>query len=179
MLANSIETERLLLRPPTEADLDSWAALNADGEATRFIGGVKTRAKSWQGLATVAGMWALRGAGLFSVLERNSGRWIGRVGPWVPEGHIGPEVGWALARESWGRGFAAEAAGAAISWSFEHLCWGEVIHCIDEPNTASIAVAERLGSKWLRHDREGDGKAVEVYGQSRDAWLSSRSRGRG
>lgn len=121
-------------------------------------------------MATAAGMWALRGYGLFSVIERASGRWVGRVGPWVPEGALGTEVGWAIAPDAWGKGYATEAAEAAIGWAFDTLGWREVIHCIDAPNTASIAVAERLGSAWLRQAREADGKLVEIYGQSAEAW---------
>jgi RimJ/RimL family protein N-acetyltransferase len=170
----SLSTRRLMLRPPIEEDLDGWAALDADADATRFIGGPQDRAQSWQGLATAAGMWALRGLGLFSVLERDTGRWVGRVGPWVPEGAIGAEVGWAIAPAAWGKGYAVEAAAAAIDWAFDHLDWTQVIHCIDAPNTPSIAVATRLGSSWLRADREADGKAVEVYGQSRDQWRAAR-----
>lgn len=167
-----LRTDRLLLRPPTEADFEAWAALDADAEAMRFIGGVQSRQDSWQGLATAAGMWSLQGCGLFSVIARDTGAWVGRVGPWVPEGAIGTEVGWAIARPGWGKGYATEAATAAITWAFEALGWTEVIHCIDAPNAASIAVAERLGSKWLRSDREADGKAVEVYGQDRAAWAA-------
>ena len=166
-----IETRRLSMRPPVEADLAGWSALDSDREATRFIGGVQTRDQSRAGLATVMRMWAEQGCGLFSVIERASGVWVGRVGPWVPKDHIGTEVGWAIARPAWGNGYAVEAATAAITWAFESLRWTEVIHCIDAPNRASIKVAERLGSGWMRQDRDADGKTVQVYGQSRGQWL--------
>lgn len=168
----TIETERLVLRPPTEQDFDAWAALDADERAVKFIGGLESRTGSWTGLATAAGMWSLRGCGLFSVLEKASGAWVGRVGPWVPEGARGTEVGWAISPAAWGKGYATEAAAAAVGWAFDQLSWTEVIHCIDHDNLASIAVAERLGSSWLRQDQEADGKTVQVYGQSREAWRS-------
>ena len=107
-----------------------------------------------------------------------AGRWVGRVGPWLPEGAIGTEVGWAISPIAWGKGYATEAAHAAIAWAFDHLGWTDVIHCIDAPNTASIAVAERLGSAWLRADHEADGKEVQVYGQSRNAWRAANPAGR-
>lgn len=132
------------------------------------------RPASWQGLATAAGMWALRGCGLFSVLEVETGRWVGRVGPWLPEGALGTEVGWAIDRSAWGLGYATEAAEAAVGWAFETLGWSEVIHCIDAANTASIAVAERLGSHRLRDDLE-NGKPVEIYGQPRTTWRASHT----
>lgn len=98
MVQPVLSTTRLILRPPAEADFEAWAAMDADAEAMTYIGGVHTRANSWQGLATAAGMRSLRGCGLFSVLDRETGTWVGRVGPWIPEGTLGTEVGWALAR---------------------------------------------------------------------------------
>ena len=174
MASIRIETLRLILRPPVAGDLDGWAGLDADDDATRFIGGVQTRGQSRDGLAQVDRMWTRRGASLFSVLERDTGAWVGRVGPWIPDGHIGTEIGWAIARPHWGRGYAFEAAGAAMGWAFETLGWADVIHCIDAPNRSSIALAERLGSGWLRQDREADGKLVEVYGQTAQAWFLAR-----
>jgi RimJ/RimL family protein N-acetyltransferase len=170
-LTPTLETARLVLRPPEAVDFEAWAALDADRLATRYIGGRSGRTASWQGLAGAVGMWSLRGCGLFSVLERDSGRWVGRVGPWLPEGAIGTEVGWALARPAWGRGYATEAAEAAISWAFAALGWDEVIHCIDARNLASVAVAEQLGSRRLRADIDA-GKPVEVYGQNRADWMA-------
>ena len=166
----TLRTARLVLRPPEARDFEAWATLDADETAMRFIGGHCGRNRSWEGLAVAAGMWPLRGCGLFSVLEADGGRWIGRVGPWLPEGAIGTEVGWALDRSAWGCGYAVEAARAAIGWAFETLGWSDVIHCIDERNQPSIAVAERLGSRRLRADVD-DGKPVEVYGQSREDWI--------
>jgi RimJ/RimL family protein N-acetyltransferase len=165
-----METKNLILRPPVEADLAGWAALDADPGATRFIGGQRCRAQSWLGLATAAGMWSLRGYGLFSVLRKADGRWIGRVGPWVPEGAIGTEIGWALGRDFWGAGYAAEAATAAIGWAFDQLGWTDVIHCIDGDNVASIKLALKLGSAWQREHRDADGRPVQIHGQSRESW---------
>jgi RimJ/RimL family protein N-acetyltransferase len=170
----ALETARLTLRPPIEADLDAWAALDSDPDATRFIGGLQTREQSRRGMATVTRMWAQRGCSLFSVIERATGNWVGRVGPWVPDGHIGTEIGWAIARTSWGNGYAVEAAAAAIMWAFESLAWTEVIHCIDAPNQPSIDVATRLGSIWMREDRDVGGAIVQVYGQPRARWFAAR-----
>lgn len=173
MTSLRLETSRLILRPPVEEDLDGWAGLDADARAVGFIGGLRTRNQAWMDMATAAGMWSLRGCGLFSVIEKDTGRWVGRVGPWLPQGAIGTEVGWAISPTVWGKGYATEAAHAAIAWAFDHLGWTDVIHCIDSPNAASIALAERLGSAWLRAAQEPDGKEVQVYGQSRDTWRAA------
>jgi RimJ/RimL family protein N-acetyltransferase len=166
-MTREITTARLYMRPPREEDLDSWAAFDADERATRFFGGPKSRAVAWDGMATAAGMWALRGCGLFSVIEKETGRWIGRVGPWVPETPGRAEVGWAILPSFWGRGYASEAAGAAVGWAFEHLGWEEARHRIDAGNLPSIAVAERIGSRWMREEAGDDGKGVQIYGQPR------------
>jgi RimJ/RimL family protein N-acetyltransferase len=107
------------------------------------------------------------------VIEKASGRWIGRVGPWRPEGWPGAEVGWGFDRSAWGKGYATESAAATIDWAFDRLGWGDVIHCIDPDNAPSARVAERLGSA-----RRGsaylpapfDNTPVEIWGQSRTQW---------
>jgi RimJ/RimL family protein N-acetyltransferase len=162
-----IETDRLFMRPPIESDFEPWASLDASEQSTKFIGGIRNRIDAWLGMAATAGMWRLKGCGLFSVIEKSSGAWIGRIGPWVPEGAIGNEIGWALLPSVWCRGYATEGATAAIGWAFANLGWKDVIHCIHRENTASVAVAERIGSNWIRADCLSDGSKTEVYGQTR------------
>lgn len=168
-----IETSRLLLRLPSLADLDPWAEMMSDEPTARFIGGVMPRSVSWRGLMTLIGAWHAHGFSMFSVVEKSSGRWIGRLGPWMPEGWPGTEIGWALVRDAWGKGYATEGATAATDWAFDHLGWSNVIHSIDPANVASQQVARRLGSRNL-----GPGKlpapyeqtVIDIWGQSRDEW---------
>ena len=174
-----LHTERLILRPPIWEDFEPWADFMADPEAARFLGGAQERAAVWRGLMCMAGAWQLRGFAMFSVIERSTGRWIGRFGPWQPEGWPGTEVGWGLAREAWGKGYAFEGACASIDWAFENLGWSEVIHTIDPENHNSIRLAERLGST----DR-GPGQlpapfahiAVRIWAQSKAQWFARRAR---
>jgi RimJ/RimL family protein N-acetyltransferase len=129
-------------------------------------------------MASAAGHWVLKGFGMFSVVEKGSGRWIGRVGPLQPEGWPGPEVGWGILREHWGKGYATESAAAALDFAFDVLEWRDVIHCIDPANLASAAVAERLGSKDLRQGRlppPWEDYEVELWGQSREDWRRRRA----
>ena len=176
VIGPTLETDRLILRPPSGEDFDAWAAFAADAEVAHFIGGVQTRAVAWRALCGVTGAWIVNGFSMFSVLEKESGRWVGRIGPWKPEGWPGTEVGWGLARDAWGRGYAVEAATAAIDWAFDALGWTEVIHAIDPANTPSQRVAQRLGSRNLRRSVLPDPLNVEVdiWGQSRDEWLATR-----
>lgn len=170
-----IETPRLILRVPRLEDLDPWAEMMADEPTARFIGGVAPRSVTWRGLMTMIGAWHVCGFAMFSVIEKSSGRWVGRLGPWMPEGWPGPEVGWAIIRECWGKGYAPEGAAAATDWAFERLNWDKVIHSIAPDNVASQAVARKLGSRNL-----GPGQLpppfqdapIDIWGQSRDEWLA-------
>ena len=149
----------------------------ADEEAARFIGGVQPRSVAWRGLLQVAGAWAIQGFSMFSVIQRETGQWIGRLGPWRPAGWPGPEVSWGLVRAAWGKGYAAEGATAAIDWAFDHLGWTEVIHTIAPENLASQVLARRLGSI-----NRGPGRLpapyadnpVDIWGQTRDDWRSRK-----
>lgn len=177
MLGPTLETARLILRPPEERDLDGFAEMMADEEAARFVGGVQGRAGAWRGMAAMAGSWALRGYGMFSAIEKETGRWVGRLGPWQPEGWPGPEVGWGLLRSAWGKGYATEGSAAAIDWAFEALGWTEVIHCIAPANRNSARVAERLGSARRGEARlppPFDSEPVGIWGQTREQWRTRR-----
>jgi len=170
-----LDTPRLLLRPPRAADFDEWAELMADPEAARFIGGQQPRAIAWRAFTSMVGAWQLQGFAMFSVIEKLTGRWIGRLGPWQPDGWPGTEVGWGLVRDCWGRGYATEGAAASIDWAFSKLAWTEVIHCIAPCNLASQAVARKLGS---RNRGRGllpppyEDSHVEIWGQTRAQWLA-------
>ena len=169
----TLQTARLTLRPPVEADLDAWAALTADPVARQHLGGPKPRPVAWRSLATHAGSWALRGFGMFSVLHRASGRWVGHVGPWCPEAWPGTEVGWSLLRDAWGQGYATEAATAAIGWAVTALGWTDIIHTIAPANLASAAVAQRLGSV-----NRGVVRMPEPFaGETVDLWVRHRKPG--
>lgn len=140
-------TERLILRPPAAEDFEPWAASMADEETMRFIGGVSHRSVAWRTLTSVAGAWHISGFSMFSVIERSSGRWVGRLGPWRPDSWPGNEIGWAVASEFAGLGYAHEGAVAAMDFAFDQLGWSEVLHCIHPDNHRSVKLAERLGSR--------------------------------
>ncbi|KGI77994.1 GNAT family N-acetyltransferase [Oleiagrimonas soli] len=172
-----IETERLILRRPLREDFDAYAANMADEEASHFIGGPQTRAVAWRGFLQLAGAWDIQGFSMFSVIEKASGRWIGRLGPWFPEGWPGPEVGWGIVRDAWGKGYASEGATASMDFAFDVLGWDRVIHSIAPDNIASQGVARKLGSRRLgtaKLPEPYDDKTIDVWGQSRDEWRTRR-----
>ncbi|MDB4990112.1 MAG: acetyltransferase, family [Myxococcaceae bacterium] len=173
MLGPTLETARLLLRPPNATDFDAYAEFAADPVAAEFLGGVQTRSAAWRSLSTLVGAWSLRGYSMFSIIEKQTGRWIGRAGPWFPEGWPGHEVGWGIATHAQRRGYGREAAAAAIDWAFEQLGWSDVIHCIDPHNHASIALAQSLGSSVQRAGVAAPAPIVatwDLYGQTREQW---------
>ena len=115
----------------------------------------------WRNAAVMAGHWTLHGAGMFVVEEKSSGKFAGRVGPWSPPGWPGFEVGWGIAPEFRGKGYAVEAARASIDWAFATFDIDQIIHCIDRENFASQA----WHGGGRQQDREIDCSAMSpTYG---------------
>src|SRR5437868_13829370 len=152
-----IETKRLKLRQWCGADVAPNAAMLSDPGTARFIAAdgkpPTSELVGWRNAAVMAGHWALHGAGMFAVEEKSSGKFVGRVGPWFPPGWPGFEVGWGIAREFRGKGYALEAARASIDWVFAIFATDEIIHCLDLTNKPPQAVRQPLGA---RRDRAGD-----------------------
>lgn len=146
----TLTTERLILRAPSEADLDADAEFFAS-DAARFVGGPLRRDETWRLVASLLGHWALRGYGFWSVDEKDSGAYVGRIGLWFPEGWPEPEVGWTLLNHATGKGYATEAALAARTYAYDVLGWNTAISLIDLDNHSSKAVAKRLGAQFEYH----------------------------
>jgi len=175
-----LETERLLLRTPHPDDFDDFAAMLADPVCMQYLGGPQPRETAWRTFCTMLGGWVVRGFGMFSVVERSTGRWVGRIGPIQPEGWPGREVGWAVITAVEGQGYAYEAAAASMDHVFDDLGWTDVIHCIEDPNIRSVALARRLGSEPLRMSMlppPFEKIEVRVWGQTREAWRARRQAG--
>jgi RimJ/RimL family protein N-acetyltransferase len=149
---HTVVTQRLTMRMFAERDLDAYADMCADEEVMRHIGagGPVDIHVAWRQMALFCGEWALHGYGMWAVDETASGRLVGRVGFLNPHGWPGCEVGWLLARDAWGRGYAHEAATAAIAYGREHLGIGPLISLIRPDNARSIRLAERLGATLAR-----------------------------
>lgn len=174
-----LETERLVLRLPRIEDFDRYAEQQADPDAMRFLGGVVPRHAAWRKFLQMPGAWAVQGFAMFSVIEKASGRWMGQLGPWQPDGWPGTEIGYGFHPDAWGKGYAVESGMAAMDWAFEALGWNEVIHCIDPGNLASQKVAQRLGSTKRGPGRLPpplDDHPIDIWGQSRAQWATRRKR---
>jgi len=171
----TLRTERLVLRMFREDDLDQYALITGDAEVTRYLGDGSTlsRADTWRQMAMILGHWQLKGYGMWAAEEASTGRLVGRIGFFNPEGWPGFELGWTLAREFWGRGYATEGARRALEYGFTELDREHVISLIRPANLPSVRVAERLGER-LEGGVDLFGNEALVYGISREDWLAAR-----
>jgi len=152
-----LETDRLTLRGHRLDDFAACAAMWADPIVTRHIGGTpQTEEESWARLLRYVGHWTLLGFGFWVVEEKTTGKFAGEVGfadfkrgldePFKNS----PEIGWALASEFHGRGYATEAVRAAIAWGDSNFGRHQTMCIIDAENRASIRVAEKCGYREAR-----------------------------
>jgi RimJ/RimL family protein N-acetyltransferase len=144
----SLSTERLTLRQWRDADLDPWAALNADPEAREYFPEILTREQSAGSMARFAGEIGERGWGFWAVEVTATGEFIGMTGLDPVDAGMpfeGVEIGWRLARGGWGHGYATEAARAALGYGFETLGLAEILAVTTLGNRRSQAVMRRLG----------------------------------
>jgi len=151
-LVPTVETDRLILRGHRLEDFADSLALWTDPESVRFISGKpSTREEAWARMLRYAGHWSLLGFGYWVVTDRMTGRFVGEVGfgnfkrDIEPSLEAMPEIGWVLAGDQHGRGYATEAAQAAVAWGEAHF--GPIrTACIIAPeNGPSIRVAEKCG----------------------------------
>jgi RimJ/RimL family protein N-acetyltransferase len=149
-----IHTERLILRAHTPNDFLTSAALWADSNVTHFIGGRPlSEEEVWARLLRYAGHWSWMGFGYWVIEEKLTGAFVGEMGfaDWKrdiePSLQGVPELGWVLAADFHGKGFATEVVRAALAWS-DRKFRGQPTMCIIHPdNGASIRVAEKCGYK--------------------------------
>ena len=157
----TFESERLRYRAFDAADFEPLAAFFAD-EVSRFYGGPCDRDTAWRKFAAYPGHWAIRGYGPWAVERKDTGAFVGLVGPWCPEGWVEPEITWALMPDHHGHGFATEAAGATLRAAWDLLGWTTAVSVVAHGNDASAAVARRLGASIERK--------IDFRGGTADVW---------
>ncbi|HYI48851.1 MAG TPA: GNAT family N-acetyltransferase [Allosphingosinicella sp.] len=173
--APTLETPRLTLRGWRPEDLAPYAAMMADPETARFItrkGLPYSEGQTWAEMALLVGHWQLLGHGMFVVEERATGAFLGRVGPLRPPGYPGFEIAWGLAPAARGKGYATEAARAAIDWSFSRFPLDRIISLIHPRNTASRRVATRLGERRTAGQFAPFQDLCDIWELRRDDWLA-------
>jgi len=153
----SLETERLILRAWRASDLEAFAALNADPEVMKHFPSVRSRSESDQWVANTQDKIRKYGFGTHAVEVKDGFGFIGMVGlsqvmfdaPFTPA----VEIGWRLSRAAWGKGYASEAASAALLYGFADLELDEIVSFAPQVNNGSIAVMGKIG---MKQDRDGD-----------------------
>jgi RimJ/RimL family protein N-acetyltransferase len=158
-----LETERLQLRPPEERDVEALDEIYGDPAVTRFVA-PRGHDENLEWIRRAQQRFEIDGFGQLVVVRKKDERVIGRAGllvwdsrTWEPAllrdagEHGEVEVGWVLARDCWGSGYATEAGAASRDYALDILGRTRVVALIDPENAASIAVAERLG---LAHERD-------------------------
>lgn len=163
MTIPTIRTERLLLRPPCAEDFGGYRDFYADAEASSFYGGPLTAAQAWRKLAFDIGHWALRGFGMWTLVEVSSGRMVGGCGIVWPEGWPRHELTWWVRPEARRNGYAEEASRAALAWASETLGWSAVETHMNDGNEPARQLAEKLGGVVIARQMFPDGLERNVY----------------
>ena len=172
-----IETERLLLRPFTPADLDALASLNADPDVMRYIadGKPQSRAQTEIRLNEVLDHWQQHGFGLFTAIEKTSGDFVGFCGLKYLNTSSEIEVGYRLAKRFWRRGLATEAARASLRYGFETLGLDRIVAVVQPENAASCRVIEKIGLRYEKDARFYD-TDVKYFAITRDQYRPDDSK---
>jgi RimJ/RimL family protein N-acetyltransferase len=173
-----ITTPRLVLRTFRRDDLPSYAALNADPEVARWLGGPLSRQYSDDIATWAQEKYAAEGIGLLAVERRDDGAFLGMCGLHHQESYPDDvEVAWRLAREHWGNGYATEAATAWLDHAFGSLGLDHVISITERNNARSLAVMARLGLAFHHEAQVRDGNEVfdaVIHETTRERWLARR-----
>ncbi|REK89277.1 N-acetyltransferase [Streptomyces inhibens] len=146
-----LRTARLVLRGWREADLEPWAAMNADPEVRAYFPDVLTREQSEASVAAFQADLDERGWGWWAVEVLATGEFIGFTGLDPVDEDMpftGVEAGWRLARPAWGYGYATEAATAALAFGFASLELPEILAVTAATNLRSQAVMRRIGMTY-------------------------------
>ncbi len=161
----TIQTPRLTLRQPDASDLDVFMAYTG-GDRFRRERGEKPLPDQWSYFATLLGHWQICGFGRFLVTVKETDSVIGHIGPLFPAGWPEREIAWHLwSDEAVGKGYAFEAAQAAVRHAYADLGWDTAVSFILPQNTRSRRLAERLGA-IIDPDAQGmsfDGVTTLVY----------------
>lgn len=158
-----LESARLVMRQWRDDDLSAFAAMCADPQVMRYFPETLSRLESASMIGRMRGHFAELGFGLWALERKDTGDFIGFTGLAVVgfDAHFTPavEIGWRLAREHWGLGFASEAAWTALRCGFERLGLDEILSFTAASNEPSQKVMQAIG---MQHDKAGDFEHPEL-----------------
>ncbi len=173
-----LETDRLILRPLNEKDVDAIFVMRSDPEVMRFIREPQDRDESANWVELVSSRWATEQIGFCAMVEKSSGKFVGWCGLWRLKETGEIEVGYALAKEFWGKGYATESALKFLDYAFEKLKSEKIVAVARPENAASRRVMEKLGMDFVKADTFYDQTLVqyaitkEDYARNRKAFTA-------
>lgn len=167
------ETERLILRRLDERDVGAVFAMRSDREVMRFIREPQNLAESINWIKLVSSRWTSDRIGFCAVVEKQSSQFVGWCGLWRLKESGELEIGYAIARDFWGKGFAAEAARFFLQYAFEQLKPERIVAVAEPENAGSRRVMEKIGMEFVRLGDFYNRQLVQ-YEITRKSWVESR-----
>lgn len=142
------ETERLVMRRFVESDLEYVAAMRADKDVMRYIRAPQNRNESANWIELINSRWEKEKIGFCALFKKQTGEFVGWCGLWILAETGETEVGYAIAKDFWGEGYAVEAAYAFLDYAFNKLKLKKIAAVADPKNTGSRRVMEKLGMDY-------------------------------
>lgn len=167
------ETDRLILRRLDERDVDEIFAMRSDPEVMRFIRAPQNRFETVNWLNLVSSRWASDRIGFCAIIEKRHKQFVGWCGLWRLKETNELEIGYAIAKHAWGKGFATEAARVFLQYAFEQLKPEKIVAVAEPENFSSRRVMEKLGMKFVQFGDFYNRRLVQ-YAINQTAWLESR-----
>ncbi len=169
-----LETDRLILRPLDEKDVDAIYAMRSDADVMRFIREPQNRQESANWVELVSSRWENEQIGFCAILEKPSEKFVGWCGIWRLKETAELEIGYAVAKELWGNGLATEAALCFLNYAFKKLKPERVVAVARPDNAASRRVMEKLGMNFVGTGIFYDQELVR-YAITRDEYARNRN----
>ena len=167
------ETDRLILRPLDNGDVDAIFAMRSDPEVMRFIREPQNRDESTNWVELVSSRWKTEQIGFCGILEKLSGKFVGWCGIWKLKETGDLEIGYAVAKEFWGKGYATEAALKFLDYAFERLQPEKVVAVARPENVASRRVMEKLGMSFVKTDKFYE-QTLALYAIAKEDYVRNR-----
>lgn len=153
----TLTTDRLILRGAKASDFDAYAAMLGD-RRSQYMGGPFSRTGAWDMFCNMTAQWQLSGFGGW-IIDTSNG-FAGEVAIWHPSHFPEPELGWTLTAQAEGKGYASEAAKAALAWYWSNTDAATIVSYIDPRNTRSITLAAKLGATSDPNGPWADGESA-------------------
>ena len=143
-----LETERLFLRPMNESDVDAVFAMRSDADVMRYIREPQKRGETIDWIRLVSSRWLTEKIGFCSIVEKEGENFVGWCGLWKLKETGEIEVGYAIAKQFWGKNYAAEAAGKFLEYGFATLNFPQIVAVAVPENVFSRRVMEKIGMSF-------------------------------